>query len=361
MLSFDSVKRFKPNHSENNLELKKTLEELFLINNKLKNEVDILSTLREVILSIHSSLELESMLKSILEIIKGFLDIKKILIYLFDPMTSALKPAIGINENKFLQPTQLNTISPAEGIIGNSFALRKSIFAKNETDGNYLICPLFTKDETVGLMILRLNDEIKTVEEHNKNFIDLLSRHIAVGVHNSILYSLAITDGLTGLFVHRYFQLKLEEEYRRAIRYNIPFSLVLLDIDHFKRFNDTYGHQTGDMVLRQIAKIVCSSIRTSDIACRYGGEEIAVIFPSTTLDGAMQASLTIKKNIENFEFSSLNKERFKVTISGGVSTFSPNFTSKEQIIEFTDKALYKAKQNGRNQIVAYKQQIPNAS
>ncbi len=162
---------------------------------------------------------------------------------------------------------------------------------------------------------------------------------------------LAIRDALTGLYNHRYFQEFMDKEMNRAKRYGYLVSLIMLDIDYFKRINDTYGHLEGDEVLRSIGKNIQQSIRTSDTATRYGGEEFAIILPQTDSRGAVVLAERLRKMVEKLKIK-INDQIVKVTISVGITTYDPNIEkkSKTEIIELADKALYNSKQKGRNKL-----------
>lgn len=155
----------------------------------------------------------------------------------------------------------------------------------------------------------------------------------------------ANTDGLTGLYNHVYLMGTLETETARATRYRHPLSVVLLDIDHFKKFNDTYGHQTGDAVLKSVADIQRSSLRQTDTAGRYGGEEFLLILPETDHAGAMGLAERIRCLIESTPHTAAG---LKVTISAGVATW--NDTKPGDLIQQADALMYEAKRNGRNQV-----------
>jgi len=159
---------------------------------------------------------------------------------------------------------------------------------------------------------------------------------------------LATTDGMTGLYNHRYFQEALGREISRSRRYGAPVSLIYMDIDHFKKFNDTYGHQIGDEVLKLVAATIKRNLRDSDVPCRYGGEELVAILPDTDQDGAFIAAEKIRKAIESLKFP-INETIVRITISAGVSTYPLNADKKESLIEAADEALYFAKEGGRNQ------------
>lgn len=163
-------------------------------------------------------------------------------------------------------------------------------------------------------------------------------------------YKLATTDGLTELFNHRYFQEQMIMQAANCKRYNSNFSLILIDIDFFKKFNDVYGHQSGDAVLRQVALKLKKNVRATDIVCRYGGEEMTIILPNTDRDEAIITAQKICQIIAEKPFKLVNDQESKVTISLGVATFPQDGELPREIIESADKRLYVAKENGRNQV-----------
>ncbi|MDH4027290.1 MAG: GGDEF domain-containing protein, partial [Nitrospirota bacterium] len=162
---------------------------------------------------------------------------------------------------------------------------------------------------------------------------------------------IAVKDSLTGLFNHRYFQELLEREIYRAERYARPLSLLMIDIDHFKKVNDTYGHPKGDMVLQEIGELLRKSIRGSDTAARYGGEEFAIVLPETEMNGAMALAERVRKTVEKLEVK-IYEHTITVTISIGLTTYNPATAkkSKAEIIEAADRALYNSKEAGRNRL-----------
>ncbi len=163
-------------------------------------------------------------------------------------------------------------------------------------------------------------------------------------------YRLATTDGLTELYNHRYFQEQIRMQVEQSKRYNNNFSLIIIDIDFFKKFNDTFGHQSGDAVLRQVAQTLKKNVRATDIVCRYGGEEMSIILPNTGKDEAFSTAQKICERVANRKFKLAGDKETNVTISLGVSTFPFDGDSASAIIEEADKRLYNAKNNGRNQV-----------
>ncbi len=164
-------------------------------------------------------------------------------------------------------------------------------------------------------------------------------------------YKLATTDGLTELFNHRYFQEQLRMNVEHSKRYNTEFSLIIIDIDFFKKFNDNYGHQSGDAVLKQISSTLKQNVRATDIVCRYGGEEISIILPNTGSEEAIKIAQKLCNIVANKKLKLANNKESNVTISLGVSTYSEtDGLTPEEIISSADKRLYRAKENGRNRV-----------
>lgn len=218
-----------------------------------------------------------------------------------------------------------------------------------------LLIPLVSNDEFIGIILLGMRYLEEGYKSDNMDVFVTLGSQIAVSTYNAKLYNLAITDGMTKLYLHRYFQTRFDEELERTRRYKRNLSILMTDIDHFKKFNDTYGHQIGDEVLKTVAGIIKSRTRKSDICARYGGEEFAVILPETNEEGAYKVAEYIRKEIETTILKVDNKE-LKITISIGVSSYSGDSAlevSKEELIRRADKALYKSKETGRNKVTKY--------
>ena len=164
----------------------------------------------------------------------------------------------------------------------------------------------------------------------------------------------SVTDGLTGLYNHRFFHDRLEEETERARRYKTPLSVVLYDIDDFKVYNDTNGHIAGDVLLLEAAKLIRKTVRRSDIPSRYGGDEMGIILPHTDKAGAYIISDRIRERVYNHHFP--NQEILplgQVSMSGGVATFPMDAADKTTLIEAADHALYQSKESGKNRVIQF--------
>jgi diguanylate cyclase (GGDEF)-like protein len=199
-----------------------------------------------------------------------------------------------------------------------------------------------TKPFDEGELVARVNTHLRLKELYE-----------SLQEKNRQLQELANRDGLTGLFNHRYFQEALSKDFQRALRYHESLSCVLLDIDFFKKFNDTYGHQTGDVVLKTLGGIIEDSLRDTDLAARYGGEEFALVLYHTPAPAAFMVADRLRQTVESHEFVH-DDLVLKVTISVGVATFPhPEIPDHKTLVECADKALYRAKEAGRNQVIAF--------
>ena len=207
------------------------------------------------------------------------------------------------------------------------------------------------KDENVsGELVLMSKNQSEYPEEHTEPVI-FLADLISVALEKAKLYqetkALSIRDGLTGAFNHKHFQEKLIKELQRAKRSGNPFSLLMFDIDHFKGFNDNYGHQTGDRVLKHISEIIMNNVRSIDTFARYGGEEFIIILPDTEKKDAISVAEKLRVIIEKKPLI-IKENIYSVTISIGCAIFPFDGEDKDTLISKADKALYKAKQDGRN-------------
>ncbi len=217
-------------------------------------------------------------------------------------------------------------------------------------DISSLICsPLKFKEGTIGVINIVNKRTGREFNENDLSLLNLIASQAAVTIENNKLYELSITDGMTRLYVHRYFQARLSEEMLRARRYGLTLSLIMIDIDNFKKFNDTYGHQTGDQVIQKVAQAIKDTIRIGiDIPCRYGGEELSVILPETRADESFQTAERIREKINSVAIPHSSGD-LKVTVSIGISSYPNDAHDKESLIKMADKALYVSKGNGKNQ------------
>ncbi|MDO9289815.1 MAG: diguanylate cyclase [Thermodesulfovibrionales bacterium] len=158
---------------------------------------------------------------------------------------------------------------------------------------------------------------------------------------------MAITDQLTGIYNRRRLETVLQEEFRRTIRYKSPLACLMIDIDHFKRINDRFGHHTGDMVIKETAQIITECARDIDTVARWGGEEFLALFPQTKKEDALQPAVRIIKKVSEHKFSEISDEQITISI-GIASAPDPSIDTEEKLIHASDMALYEAKKKGRN-------------
>lgn len=217
-----------------------------------------------------------------------------------------------------------------------------------------MLVPMVTYGKTTGLLLAE-SPRQGAFEDQDERFLSVLARSAAMAMENAILHrkteELTIIDDLTGVNNYRYFSEKIKEEKKRAVRYNQPLSLIMLDIDWFKRFNDDYGHEVGNQVLTGLVGVIKRGIRDVDILCRYGGEEFIIILPNTVEREAHKIAERIRTEVESAQFGGGDGiPPLRVTVSIGVSSFPENGLDHEELINAVDQAMYRAKGSGRNTV-----------
>lgn len=277
----------------------------------------------------------------------------------------ATRIVLGLDESEAASLPSATRIKSGDGVAGTVLKTGQSILVNDGCNDpifksyestaafehrirNLISVPLKVKDRVTGVVNIVNKMSEEGFNADDQRLMEALAHQAAMAVEHARLYELAITDGLTKLFIHRYFQARLDEEIMRAKRYHTTVSLVLFDIDHFKKFNDTYGHQQGDIVLIETAKLMKLAVRdTVDIPARYGGEEFVLILPETDAKGAQLVAERLRKTIEAYDFPGQGKA-LKVTISLGISSFPDHASTKQVMIKKADIALYACKEKGRN-------------
>jgi diguanylate cyclase (GGDEF)-like protein len=207
-------------------------------------------------------------------------------------------------------------------------------------------------DDNRAIIIYLTNESFSEYfdEEFFRIFLNEIEPILALFIKNTLYMQQSIYDSLTGLYSRWYYDDRFKEEYEKAIRYNTSLAYIIADIDSFKRVNDTYGHQTGDEVLKEISRLILAYIRKFDIAARYGGEEFAIILPNTTLLGAKKVAEKMRVEIEKIRMFP-----FSTTMSFGVNSLeNREYDNYKQLEKYADVALYRAKENGKNRVELYK-------
>ncbi|MBI3891059.1 MAG: diguanylate cyclase [Candidatus Wallbacteria bacterium] len=225
--------------------------------------------------------------------------------------------------------------------------------------GTMLSVPLIAKDKRLGVLNVSKATPY-TLDERDQELFMGLANQAAVAIENARLYTLAITDELTKIYIRRFFYQRLSEELRRARRYKGSCTVIILDIDHFKKFNDTYGHPQGDQVLIHVARTLKSCMRKVDIVARLGGEEFAVVCPEQNVEAALVPAERIRRTIEGAMLD-LSGVKVNVTVSIGLADFPNHAQNQADVIDRADQALYHAKHTGRNRVCSYDQVLAAAA
>jgi len=225
-----------------------------------------------------------------------------------------------------------------------------------------LMVPLAAGDRSLG--VIRLDSRrADAFQEYDQEVLQTLANQSGLALENARrirqVQELAVRDGLTGLFNHRFFQERLSEELSKADRYHKDLCLILMDVDHFKKFNDQYGHPEGDRVLKSVAETLSRSVRQKiDTVARYGGEEFVAILPETGLAAGAELAERIRQRVDALMIARGDgKGIFRVTLSLGVSCFP--FDAREQgvLIQTADEALYRSKASGRNKVTSFSSKV----
>jgi diguanylate cyclase (GGDEF)-like protein len=224
-----------------------------------------------------------------------------------------------------------------------------------------LAVPIHALGKVIGVLDVQ-STELDAFDESDLDTLQTLADQLAVAMENAHLYEetqqLAITDGLTGLYNLRYFYEALEKEIQRSERYDRSVSLIILDIDDFKRYNDTYGHLAGDDLLVELARLMSKMTRRTDILARYGGEEFAIILPETETEGAVFAAERLLEKVRGHRFLMQDGQTIgRITISLGVATYPDYVDSAKALVDAADKALLKAKRAGKNRLFVCEERL----
>ena len=257
------------------------------------------------------------------------------------------------------------SFKPGEGVAGEVFSKGEPIRLNNikqdvrflDPEKSYvksIVCiPLIAFGDIIGVINVTNKENEKPFSKSDEEMLQAVADQAAAAVNKAQLMEAATTDSLTGLHVRRFFMAKLSDERRRAERYSKPFSIVMVDIDHFKSVNDNYGHSIGDSVLKGVSGLLRKSVRDIDLAARYGGEEFVLLLPETNKEKAQQSAERLRNGVDLMKVGNLPH----VTISLGVATYPDDGDEGKRLINKADVALYHAKETGRNKVVAYSDEL----
>ena len=219
-----------------------------------------------------------------------------------------------------------------------------------------LAVPLESQSQLLGVLVIYGRTTIEPFKDEDLDTIQSLARQAGVGIENVLLHQeaqrLSITDGLTGIWNYRYFQMQMAQHFAAAVRFEHRLSLLVIDIDRFKDVNDRFGHQRGDATLVELARRVVMHTRLNiDTLARYGGEEFVLILPETGLEGARIAAEKIREEVASTPFGTDEEEPIDVTVSIGYAAYPEHGLTPQALVDAADKAMYEAKARGRNRVV----------
>lgn len=286
-------------------------------------------------------------------------------IYLMDEKGDTLEPFV----TQGVDISSLQTLKTGEGVSGQAAQERRTVVQEQipekcqiqvnvgfsmASPNEVAAYPLMYKEKVLGVMLLGTFGHYP-VEE--LTLVEYLANQIAITLDNALTHEkverLSITDGLTGLFNRSFLSERLEEEFSKALRYEAPLSILIMDVDFFKRVNDAFGHLVGDNALMTVAQILRQSVRVSDVVCRYGGEEFVVLLPHTNLEKALAVAEKIRLAVSETSVPGMGEQRLTISI-GAAGLPDIRVGSMRELVRKADEALYRAKEGGRNQVVRAK-------
>jgi diguanylate cyclase (GGDEF)-like protein len=338
-------------------ELAKKSEELAAMNERLEARLKQLSFLNQLARELSARLDLDYLLDLLSRRLSEAFNVPSLAILLFERSTSQLRVfrTRGTGEDDVLGKPFDPEVHPG----GAAVKSKEPFYAPNMTDdrGSLFAVPLIYQDNPIGLLCFSSPRPNAFSEEHRDVFVTVASQ-ASLALANAQLFQetleLSLKDGLTGILNRRALESRLELEWSRALRDQASLSIVMVDIDHFKVYNDQHGHQLGDETLRRVARIIERNIRKVDAVARYGGEEFAIILPRAGKKEAIEVAKKLRRSVEQADFlRGYLQPLGRVTISCGVSTAPEDATSVEDLIKKADEALFSAKAGGRNTVRAW--------
>ncbi len=360
--SFMEEKMLKESLSEMASTIQSNINSLKQSNSSLDRKVYELQTLMDAALKMNSKCYSNEVLEYMMDQAVHALNASWGSLLLADVKEKGLVPRIVRGKKVEVRGTV--RIQLGEGIAGRVYSTQQPyisnkgfedpLFKPVDSDSeqrifNLLCVPLLIENQAIGVINV-LNKKTGDFDDNDKNLLVSLASLVARSIENSQLYNMAITDGLTEVFIKKYFEDRLIDMVQQSLRYSLTFSLIYADIDHFKSVNDDYGHVQGDSVIHMTAKIMLEEARDNiDMVARIGGEEFALLLPETSKEGAFSLANRLRELAES-KLDSMSGLPRKVTMSFGVATFPDDAKSSKELIEKADRALYKSKQNGRNRV-----------
>jgi len=360
---FGMVSRFI---KESESKLFKTLDVLNQRTVELERTQVQIETIYEASRTLGEIHNLEEVVDEILKIAKDVLGFEACSVLIYDKENECLLLKAKFEMGKKLKFDPPQKI-PLGGVAGSVVKSRKGVRIFDvKTDPRYIpglkdsrsemAVPMISRGKVTGVLDAE-SRKVGDFKEADQKVFSILSSSAAMAIENAMLHQqmeeLTIQDELTGIYNFRYFARKLIAELKRAKRYHLPLSLLMIDIDWFKRCNDSYGHLFGNLVLKTLTRVIRSCIREVDILARYGGEEFVVILPQTTKIDAKSIGERIRYQVESTSFKdNTNRSFTSLTVSLGVASYPVDAESEEELIKKVDQALYMAKGKGKNLVCA---------
>lgn len=361
--------------AQEQLKFRRSIEEKNSIiertNRTLERLVKDLSLIYEIGQEVNSIIDLEKLYTNITEALKRYLRISQFAILVFDDKREELhvKAAYGFVDEDAIFHT---TFCKGEGITGLVAETGRKIYIRDTTKeerflnyksekpverSSFLSIPLVYKGEMQGVInFSRLG--ANSFSYQDVRMMSLVAGQVAIAIANARLYTrtreLSVKDELTGINNRRYFQQMLQMEWKRAVRFGRQLSLIMIDVDHFKIYNDTFGHMQGDLVLKRIGELLKRNLREVDTVARFGGEEFVLLLPDTDKRGAIAVAEKVRVFVEAYRFATEDHHETRpITISAGIACFPGDVSEMDDLIDRADIALYRAKENGRNRVECY--------
>ncbi len=363
--------------AQEDLKYKKMLEEKAKIieetNQQLERSVNDLSILYRVSQMISSTIVSEELYNILIDVVVKTLGFQEFALLILDEESKQLgvKAAYGFKDNQKVK--ELSFVL-GEGISGQVAKNKESIYIKDTSkdpaylhykgekmeEGSFLSLPVMSHQKVLGVMNFS-RPGLDSFSTMDIRLLTSLASQVAVSIENARLYAktkeLSVTDELTHLYNRRHFFTMLQMEWKRARRFTRNISLLMVDVDHFKQYNDTHGHLQGDRVLEEIAALLAENVREVDTVARYGGEEFAIILTHTSCEEAVEVAQKICQVVSGHVFGNgKHSSEEQVTVSIGVANFPEDTVNMEELIDHADMALYEAKNFGRNRVVRYRRE-----
>lgn len=328
-----------------------------------------MSILNRIGMTLTSGLDMEMVLVALYEQCRHVMPVDVFYVALYDDLTGMISLPLFCENGEFSQIAP-RSIDQEPGMTGEIILNRKTVYLPDSQDPeaqqkhhifrsggrpsrSYVGVPLIVLDKVVGVISMQCFKPNAYSPEQIR-LLETIAIHAAIAVQNAHMYNqmrlIAITDTVTGLNTRRHFTTLGQREVERTMRYNRSLGVLMVDIDHFKKVNDTYGHNAGDVVLQTVAQLCTKALRQTDVVGRWGGEEFAIVLSEADCEGAWLIAERIRRTVEEAQITLPQGSQISVTVSVGISALCPACTTLERLVDCADRGLYMAKQAGRNRV-----------